>query len=333
MIYNQWYAVLESKEIKKGKLIGVTRFGEKLVFFRKDDGEVVCLQDKCAHRGAALSAGKVKAERVQCPFHGFEYDKTGQCQLIPANGCNQPVPHRYKVKSYVTRENHGFIWVWYGDIQENYPPIPFFDDLKGFKYKSFQDHWSVHYSRAIENQLDVVHLPFVHSNTIGRGNKTLVDGPKTKFSNDIIQVWVFNKKDDGSIPLKNDDLTEPDSEPIVKFMFPNIWRLSPTPRMKIVLAFVPVDEENTVIYIRFYQNILKISLLSHLINAIGMFFSKTILRQDKRVVITQQPKKSSYKMGENLIQGDLPIVLYRRRRQELIDLNPRNDSSRVSDQD
>jgi len=55
-----------------------------------------------------------------------------------------------------------------------------------------------------------------------------------------------------------------------------------------------------------------------------IYNQKKILRQDKRVVITQQPKKTSYKMGENLIQGDIPILIYRRHRQELIDANPRN---------
>lgn len=42
------------KELPKNKLIGVTRLGEKLVFWRNKDGEIICLKDKCAHRGAAL---------------------------------------------------------------------------------------------------------------------------------------------------------------------------------------------------------------------------------------------------------------------------------------
>ncbi len=58
MIRNQWYAVLESKEVKKGKLLGVTRLGERLVFWRNEKGRVICLKDKCIHRGAALSAGR-----------------------------------------------------------------------------------------------------------------------------------------------------------------------------------------------------------------------------------------------------------------------------------
>ncbi len=324
MIYNQWYPVLESKEVKKGKLVGVTRFGEKLVFGRKNNGEVICLRDKCCHRGAALSAGKLVYDRIKCPFHGFEYDETGHCQLIPAIGRNALVPPRFKVDSYVIEEQDDFIWVWYGAPTEKKQSIPFFDELKDFKYKTFKDRWSVHYSRAIENILDVVHLPFVHSNTIGRGNKTLVDGPKTVLEDNEIRVWLSNRVDDGSAPLKVNELPDTDIDPIIKFRYPNLWTLNPSPKLKIFVASVPIDEENTVLYVRFYQKIVKIPVFSHIFNLIGYIGSKIILKQDKRVVLTQTPKKSSYKMDENLIQGDFPIVLYRRRRQELIDSNPKN---------
>ena len=59
----------------------------------------------------------------------------------------------------------------------------------GFPYAERSEVWSVHYSRAIENQLDVVHLPFVHPNTIGRGHKTLVNGPVTKWDDETLRLW------------------------------------------------------------------------------------------------------------------------------------------------
>jgi phenylpropionate dioxygenase-like ring-hydroxylating dioxygenase large terminal subunit len=86
MIPNQWYAILESNEIKKGKLIRVTRMSEKMVAWRNSRGELSVMSDKCPHRGAALSVGKLIGDCIQCPFHGFEYDASGRCTLIPANG-------------------------------------------------------------------------------------------------------------------------------------------------------------------------------------------------------------------------------------------------------
>jgi hypothetical protein len=43
-------------------------------------------------------------------------------------------------------------------------------------------------------------------------------------------------------------------------------------------------------------------------------FNRVILHQDRRVVETQIPKKTMLKMNENLVQGDLPIIQYRKRR-------------------
>ena len=226
MIKNQWYAVLNSNEIKKGRVLGVTRLGEKLVFWRDKEGEIGCIFDKCTHRGAALSKGKVlKNNKIQCPFHGFEYDKNGKVTKIPAIGKNAPVPDRYKINSYPVKDEHGFIWLWWGEEQEKYPPIPFFEDIDDkFIYDTFIDHWPVHYTRAIENQLDVVHLPFVHYNTIGRGCRTLIDGPITKWVDNELQVWVYMRKDDGSKPLKPEELPEPKKTSLLHFRFGNIWQ-------------------------------------------------------------------------------------------------------------
>ncbi|NHJ40041.1 MAG: aromatic ring-hydroxylating dioxygenase subunit alpha, partial [Asgard group archaeon] len=182
MIRNQWYVVLSSKELKKGKLLGITRFSEKLVFWRDKNGDVGCIFDKCTHRGASLSKGKILSNNmIQCPFHGFEYNRIGKVTKIPAIGKNTPIPDRYKVNFYPAKDAFGLIWIWWGEPQEEYPPLPFFEDLEGFFYATYIDYWPIHYSRAIENQLDVVHLPFVHYNTIGRGCKTLIDGPITKW--------------------------------------------------------------------------------------------------------------------------------------------------------
>jgi len=327
MIRNQWYAVLESKEVKKEKIIGVTRLGEKLVFWRDKDNKIICLKDKCAHRGAKLSFGQLcnKGETIECPFHGLRYDETGKCVEIPANGENTAVPERFKVNSYPTREHMNFIWIWWGTPQKQYPPIPFFDDIdKKFSYKTHTEVWSVHYSRAIENQLDVVHLPYVHYNTIGRGHQTLVNGPLVEVSEDKNEFtfWVYNQKDDGKTrPLKPEQFTEEMKVFHLNFKFPHIWQNYLGEKVRIFIAFVPIDENNTKFYMRFYQKFLRIPVLKSLVNWLANRFNLKILHQDRRVVLTQQPIKTRLKMGENLFQGDLPIITYRKRREELLSEN------------
>ena len=104
MIPNQWYVILESNEVKRGKPIGVTRMGEKMVAWRDSRGQVAVMRDLCPHRGVALSAGQLIGDCIQCPFHGFQYDTSGACKLVPANGRTAEPPKVLHAHAYPTRE-------------------------------------------------------------------------------------------------------------------------------------------------------------------------------------------------------------------------------------
>ena len=318
MIRNQWYAILDSKELKENKLVGVKRLSEKLVLWRKSDGTIGCIYDQCCHRGVELSCGEIKNDRVQCPFHGFEYNEEGRVEVIPANGRNADVPDNFKVHSYRAREEYGFIWLWYGDDRDQLPEIPFFEDLKkDFTYGGFWESWNVHYTRAIENQLDVVHLPFVHKTTIGKGDKELVNGPVVVWNDDLMKFYVNNEKDEGQKPKKASEIEDYEKLYSLEFQMPNTWQNIIGDDIRVMAAFAPIDEENTMIYLRFYQRFMKLPILKNIVNFASTQFNKIVLHQDRRVVLTQLPKKSELKMGENLIQGDLPIIEYRKKRDEL----------------
>jgi phenylpropionate dioxygenase-like ring-hydroxylating dioxygenase large terminal subunit len=323
MIPNQWYVVLDSQQVKR-KPVGVTRMGEKLVFWRDDSGRVICLRDRCVHRGVQLSKGKIIDGHLQCPFHGFEYDPAGKVTKIPAYGSDATVPERFRVHSYPTYEAFDLIWIWWGPSPpEDLQPPRFFDDIDhSFRVGRAIDPWDVHYSRVVENQLDPVHLPFVHHNTIGRGGRTVVDGPGLKWiDDDLFFAYVYNRVDDGSPVRKPNEVPVPNptSEYKLEFQFPNLWQNHISNDLRIVAAFVPVDEDHTLLYLRTYQRFLTAPLLGRLVAQLSMIGNLYIARQDRRVVVTQQPKRSALVMGEKLIQGDHPIVAYRKRRQELLD--------------
>jgi phenylpropionate dioxygenase-like ring-hydroxylating dioxygenase large terminal subunit len=322
MIPNQWYVVLDSSQVKN-RPVGATRMGEKLVFWRDAKGKVNCLRDRCVHRGVELSIGKVLENgTLQCPFHGFEYDGSGRVTVIPANGRGTPVPQRFRVPAYPTYEAHDLIWIWWGqDPPGDLAPPRFFDDLDpSFSYGQIIDPWPVHYSRAVENQLDVAHLPFVHHNTIGRGGRTLVDGPVVQWvDEDRFVFYVYNRIDDGTPPRRPKEIKpDPRRDFRLGFIFPNLWQNYISPDARVMAAFVPVDDENTQMIVRFYQRSVRVPVLKELVNWLSLPFNRIILRQDRRVVITE-PRASSLKIGEPLIQADGPIIAYRRRRQQLID--------------
>ncbi len=319
MIRNQWYAVLDSREVGKGALTGVTRLGERLVFWRNENGEVICFKDKCVHRGASLAAGKHCGNSVECPFHGFRYDATGRVTLIPANGKASAVPDYFRITTYPARESQGMVFIFWGTAEKPIEDVPRFDDIEeGFSVETSVHHWPVHYSRAIENQLDLVHVPFVHYNTIGRGNQTLVNGPVERVEGNQIKFWVYNEVDEGQIPKKAADLRQPDENAQhIHFIFPNIWQNWITSKLRIFVAFVPVDESNTLIYLRTLQKFMLVPGLRQLVDFINMRFSIKVLNQDRGVVLTQLPIRTELNMDEKLIPGDLPIVSYRRMREDL----------------
>lgn len=318
MITNQWYAILPSKKVKADQIVAVKRMNLDLALFRNSKSELGCVVDQCTHRGAALSLGKVKGDCVQCPFHGLEFDQTGQCTFIPANGkASLADISRYNVRYYPVREKNGIIYLWYGEEDKMTEILPFFDQEidDSYSFSEVEDHWNSHYSRCIENQLDVVHLPFIHHNTIGKGNKTLVNGPKVIWKNGILTTSANNEVDHGQRPKSPEDCVI--KETYLSFIYPNVWMNHISEKIKVIIYFAPVDDENTILYIRFYCKLTSLRLLNSLIAYIGKFGNKTVERQDKRVVITQKPKVSALRSGEKLVAGDGPIIMYRKIREGL----------------
>lgn len=324
MIRNQWYAVLESNEIPSRKPIGVTRMGEKMVFWRDSHNQLSCMIDQCPHRGVELSAGKVLNNCIQCPFHGFEFDISGACKLVPANGRDTEPPKVLHTLNYPVQEAHGLVYIWWGGPRSEYPPLPYFESIgDDFVYATIRDHWKTHYSRAIENQLDVVHLPFIHHNTIGRGNRTLVNGPLTHerslYPGDhLLELWVYNEKDEGQTPKRTSQIPEPTRHASLQFRYPNVWHNWISDNLRVFVAFAPIDDENTLMYLRYYHKV-KTPIIRQINNFVGKLSNLLIERQDRRVVITQKPKRSDLNIGERLIPGDGPIIAYRRIRRNLIE--------------
>jgi phenylpropionate dioxygenase-like ring-hydroxylating dioxygenase large terminal subunit len=331
MISNQWYVIMESREVRKDQVVGVTRFGEKLVAWRDHEGKLGLFRDRCPHRGIELSKGRVKESHLQCPFHGFEYDISGKCTLIPANGRSSAVPTYIRANALTVREAHGFVYAWYTEetdqgtssadknLEKVFPELPWFDNLDDSLICSgFTDDWNAHYSRAIENQLDVVHVPFIHRTTIGRGIGPVVNGPFTRSGENFIQFWPFNEDDHGQKPLKPDQISDPVSKStFIHFIFPNLWQNHIMDSMRIVVAFAPIDDNHTRFYLRTYQKMIRIPLLKDVYFLFARLFNRIVLHQDRRVVETHQPQATSLKMDEHLIPGDYPVILYRKMRERM----------------
>ncbi len=170
MFLNNWYVAASAEEITKETPKQVRMLAANFVLFRDESGKVICLSDVCCHRGAALSAGTLKDNCVACPYHGWQFNTSGQCVYIPALGKDVVPPKRARVDSYPTAEKFGWVWVFLGDAPEEERP-PFLDDSWFPEYYD-EENWRripmqyeapINWARAEENSIDGAHPSFVHS--------------------------------------------------------------------------------------------------------------------------------------------------------------------------
>jgi phenylpropionate dioxygenase-like ring-hydroxylating dioxygenase large terminal subunit len=152
----------------------------------------------------------------------------------------------------------------------------------------------------------------------------VVDGPVVEWKGEkMLFTYVFNRLDDGTPPRKPGELPHKSPSGVhLEFIFPNLWQNHISENVRILAAFVPVDEDHSILYLRFYQKFLSLPILGKLVAWLAMPMNVYIAHEDRRVVVTQQPKASGLKIGEKLIPGDLPIIEYRRKRAALQNEKP-----------
>ncbi len=243
MIPNQWYPIVESRQVTSRKPIGVTRLGERLVLWREANGRIVGMPDRCPHRSALLSRGKLRAGCIECPYHGLLFDHDGRCKMIPANGCDAAVPSGFDLAPLTVREQHGVVWYWHGARQPS-AELPWLSEIAelGGNTVSFHYEAQAPQLRIVENVFDFHHFNFVHRWTIpGVGPR--VDDFKAEQHGDVI---VFG----GTLRHEKPGLLKQDSPFNVKFRFPGVCSIK-FGGVDIAYAFTPIDANHSWIWTRY----------------------------------------------------------------------------------
>ena len=99
--------------------------GLPIVLCRDRTGMLSAMRDICPHRGMPLSFGRFDGERVECPYHGWQFDTKGRCQRIPALP-DEPILKTDKIgiATYPAEETDGMIWLYLADERGNLDPLP-----------------------------------------------------------------------------------------------------------------------------------------------------------------------------------------------------------------
>ncbi|WP_138465634.1 aromatic ring-hydroxylating dioxygenase subunit alpha [Poseidonocella sp. HB161398] len=167
LVRNAWYVAAWSSEIDD-TLRRFTILGDPVLLYRRRDGHVAALEDRCPHRLLPLSKGKRIGDAVQCGYHGLTFGPDGKCTRVPGQ---DKIPPSAYVDAYPVVEKNDIVWIWMGDPHRADPEKIF--DLPQF----YEAGWHAHqgdalylksnYLNVAENLVDPAHVSFVHPTTLG----------------------------------------------------------------------------------------------------------------------------------------------------------------------
>ena len=199
-VRNAWYVAGWSHELAAGRIEARTVIEQPLALYRRGDGSVVVLEDRCCHRFAPLSMGRLEQDDLRCMYHGLLFDAGGKVAQIPGQDL---VPARARVRAYPVVVRHSWIWVWMGDVEAAdpalIPPAVGFDDPDYILGCGFLDYQAE--ARLInDNLLDFSHLTYVHAASFGAGPEFAASQPKvTPLERGVrVERWLENTHGSGN---------------------------------------------------------------------------------------------------------------------------------------
>jgi len=297
---NQWYVVCLTEEIRSGTKHGIQLYGEEIVLWRLADGQLAALNARCPHMGASLAVGRLIDDRVECPYHGFQYDKTGRCTQTPLREPDALIPRTLCTRRYAVAERDGWVFLYWGEADDELPELNYFDEVEvPLMHAWTAKEWPVHFTRFIENTVDIAHLGTVHRNTLKWSIPDII----------TMQCKVTGKHID-VIPPSSTDL------PVgSRIIYPNLALLFLHQKFLTVFAGVPLDANRTRLYVRSSQGFMRWPVLGHISSKIKHWADMAALWQDEKAMFSVRPINADEAKSEVLLEFDGHIAEYRKMRQ------------------
>jgi phenylpropionate dioxygenase-like ring-hydroxylating dioxygenase large terminal subunit len=161
-----WYPACRVSDLRRRPL-AITSLGTPVVLFRDGTGTAQALVDRCPHRNAPLSMGRVHRDgALECGYHGWRFDGRGHCVAV----AGLPSPGR-DVDAYSVVERDGFVWIW-GEPGVTPTRQPFaLPEMGGPSTGEviFPSDLECGLPAALENSLDVPHTAFLHGGAFRGG--------------------------------------------------------------------------------------------------------------------------------------------------------------------
>jgi phenylpropionate dioxygenase-like ring-hydroxylating dioxygenase large terminal subunit len=167
-----WHPVAQARDVTCAPL-AVRLLEQAIVLWRNAENAIQAFADRCPHRGARLSMGRVENGHLECPYHGWQFASGGRCVKVPALPEFTPPP-RQCVQSFEVQQAHGLVWV---RLEPGESPLPVFaaegdEHLRKVSCGPYDVAASA--PRIIENFLDMSHFGFVHEGWLGSRDATAI---------------------------------------------------------------------------------------------------------------------------------------------------------------
>lgn len=162
---NCWYQMAWSNELDSGALVRTVL--EMPIFLFRTEGKVSALLDRCPHRFAPLSAGKLTAGVVECGYHGLAFDGSGRCVRNP----HGPITSSMRAQTFPVAERHKAVWLWTGDAEKAdpalIPDLSFIDQIPEDVLILMYMPTAANYQLMTDNIMDLSHADYLHPTTLG----------------------------------------------------------------------------------------------------------------------------------------------------------------------
>jgi len=286
---DSWYIAAESRRLPPGRLLPVEIGGLPLVLFRGRAGRAVALEDRCPHRGLALSRGRLDAGSVACAYHGWTFDERGSCCNIPSLVAEDATKAHSGVPVYPVKEQDGFVWVHPASTKPQAAPFPIPHAGDPDYGRLYLGSVTIHASllACVENFLDVSHTRFVHGRLARVGPLQRVT-PITRITSGSVEVEYPGEPKPKGILFR---LFTPHGEwmrHVDRFLAPSIvqteYDFGDGCRVLSNDIFTPVDRFETRLY---SVTMFRMPIPRVLFSLLTRPFAKTIVRQDRAILEAQ----------------------------------------------
>lgn len=301
-----WFAACWSKRLDEGRVLACRIGGRSLALFRGADGSPVAVEDRCPHRNAPLSLGRVTNGVVECGYHGWRFGAGGRCVGIPGLAGEMIASRGRDVPSIPARDAHGLTWVAPGGA-DGEPHRPRHLDMQGWVTARLETIMPGAMADTIENVLDVPHTAFLHGGLFRKdGAREPVEVIIRRGADRVEAEFVGEPRPAGLMGR----LLAPGGGVVThvdRFVMPCVaeveYGMGPARGILATHLFTPVDESTTLVFHVIGLRLPAGALLAPLVR----FFGRRIVAQDSRMLAAQSSTMARFG-GERFASTELDVL-------------------------